>query len=122
MLIDLRGSETIWPALICAIITTLILSYRLPAAKEIPDQPLEKSAPLPPIAPKDLWILSKNPVFILFLFAGGLGQASHAFYYGLGTLHWQSLGYSGLTIGLLWSIGVVAEIILFLYLSHRDHK
>ncbi len=114
-LIDLKGSEIIWPTLMVAILLTLMLSYRLPKTSEIPSQPLENAAPLPPIKPKDLWILSKNPIFILFLFAGGLGQASHAFYYGLGTLHWQSLGYSGLTIGLLWSTGVIAEIILFIY-------
>ena len=28
-------------------------------------------------------------------------------------MYWQSLGYSGTTIGLLWAEGVVAEIVLF---------
>ncbi len=116
ILIDIKGSSIIWPGLMLTIAATLLLSYRLPASEEEPAQNiLEKAAPLPPIKLADLWLLSKNGVFILFLFAGGLGQASHALYYGLGTLHWQSLGYSGLTIGLLWSTGVLAEIILFLY-------
>ena len=52
------------------------------------------------------------------LFAAVLGavaamQASHALIYGFGSLHWQSLGYSGLLIGVLWALGVIAEITLF---------
>ena len=53
--------------------------------------------------------------FALLILVAGLTQASHAVYYGFGSLHWESLGYSGVTIGGLWSIGVVAEIVLFMY-------
>ena len=53
--------------------------------------------------------------FGLLIMVAGLTQASHAVYYGFGSLHWENLGYSGITIGTLWSIGVVSEIILFLY-------
>ncbi len=53
--------------------------------------------------------------FALLIMVAGLTQASHAVYYSFGSLHWASLGYSGATIGALWSIGVVAEIILFMY-------
>jgi PPP family 3-phenylpropionic acid transporter len=53
--------------------------------------------------------------FILLILVAGLTQASHAVYYGFGSLHWEALGYSGVTIGTLWSIGVIAEIVLFIY-------
>ncbi len=53
--------------------------------------------------------------FVLLILVAGLTQASHAVYYGFGSLHWKELGYSGVTIGTLWSIGVIAEIVLFLY-------
>lgn len=53
--------------------------------------------------------------FALLIIVAGLTQASHAVYYGFGSLHWATLGYSGVTIGALWSVGVVAEIVLFLY-------
>ena len=43
----------------------------------------------------------------------GAIQATHAVYYLFTTLHWQSLGYSGTTIGSLWAVGVIAEIVLF---------
>jgi PPP family 3-phenylpropionic acid transporter len=53
--------------------------------------------------------------FALLIIVAGLTQASHAVYYGFGSLHWETQGYSGVTIGALWSIGVIAEIFLFLY-------
>ncbi|MGI9513036.1 MAG: MFS transporter [Anderseniella sp.] len=53
--------------------------------------------------------------FVLLILAAGLTQASHAVYYSFGSLHWGSLGYTAVTIGGLWSIGVVAEIVLFMY-------
>ena len=62
--------------------------------------------------------LLKHPVFWIFLVAAGLGQACHAFYYGFSTVHWRSIGYSGWLIGMLWALGVVAEILLFLLLGN----
>ncbi len=53
--------------------------------------------------------------FALLIMVAGLTQASHAVYYGFGSLHWATLGYSGVTIGALWSVGVIAEIFLFMY-------
>ena len=45
--------------------------------------------------------------------AGSLIQASHATYYGFATLDWTAKGFGGVTIGVLWALGVVAEIVLF---------
>lgn len=56
-----------------------------------------------------------NPAFLALLAAGGLIQASHGVVYGFGSLYWQGLGFSGLEIGALWAIGVVCEILLFLW-------
>lgn len=51
--------------------------------------------------------------FLLFLCCAGSLQASHMVYYGFSTLHWRAAGIDEGTIGVLWSLGVVAEIILF---------
>lgn len=59
--------------------------------------------------------LVRQPAFIVFLFAAGLAQSCHAFYYGFGTLNWKALGYSADLIGFLWALGVVAEIVLFTF-------
>jgi PPP family 3-phenylpropionic acid transporter len=56
--------------------------------------------------------LLRSPVFLIFLAAASLDQGSHAFYYAYGGLHWTRLGYSGPLIGILWPLGVFAEILL----------
>ena len=61
----------------------------------------------------DVLRLARNPVFLAFLAAGSLIQASHAVIYGFGTLHWQAAGIPDDVIGWLWAEGVVAEIALF---------
>ena len=43
----------------------------------------------------------------------GLFQASHAAFYGFGTLYWQARDVPDFAIGLLWAVGVMAEIGLF---------
>jgi PPP family 3-phenylpropionic acid transporter len=53
------------------------------------------------------------PLFLLFLLATSLIQASHALYYSFGTLHWRAQGIPDGTIGALWSVGVIAEVALF---------
>jgi PPP family 3-phenylpropionic acid transporter len=57
-----------------------------------------------------LW---KHPMFIAVLAASSLIQASHSVMYGFGTLLWTANGLDGPAVGVLWSIGVVAEIALF---------
>jgi PPP family 3-phenylpropionic acid transporter len=55
----------------------------------------------------------RQPAFLAIAAAGSLIQASHAVYYGFATLDWTAKGYDGTTIGVLWALGVVAEIVLF---------
>ena len=50
---------------------------------------------------------------LLVLIVGALIQGSHGMYYALGSLHWQASGMSSELIGWLWSLGVIAEIVLF---------
>lgn len=66
----------------------------------------------------DAFRLLGQPVFLTFMIAASLVQASHAVYYGFGTLHWQATGILGGLIGILWSLGVLAEVLLF-YVSGR---
>ncbi len=55
--------------------------------------------------------------FISFFTAGLLLQLSFAPYYGFFALYLRDLHYSGLTIGLIISLGVVAEIVAFIYMG-----
>lgn len=40
-------------------------------------------------------------------------QASHAAIYAFGSIHWTAHGLTTATVGVLWGVGVVAEIVLF---------
>jgi MFS transporter, PPP family, 3-phenylpropionic acid transporter len=57
----------------------------------------------------------RRPAFLAIAAAGSLIQASHAVYYGFATLDWSAKGFGGGTIGVLWALGVAAEIVLFAY-------
>ena len=57
-----------------------------------------------------------SPQIRSLLAAGFCMAAAHGVLYGFFTLHLQRIGYSGALIGMLWSLGVVAEIAIFLYL------
>ena len=61
------------------------------------------------LADATTWKLLADRRFLLVMLAGGILQASHALVYGFGSIYWQSLGYSGTAIGVLWAIGVIAE-------------
>jgi PPP family 3-phenylpropionic acid transporter len=57
----------------------------------------------------------RQPAFLAIAAAGSLIQASHAAYYGFATLDWSAKGFDGVTIGVLWALGVAAEIVLFAF-------
>ena len=54
---------------------------------------------------KKLW-------FLLVLMGSALLHASHAYYYTFSAILWSDVGYSKTIIALLWSIGVICEIVL----------
>jgi MFS transporter, PPP family, 3-phenylpropionic acid transporter len=60
------------------------------------------------------WSLSKPAVALLG--AGFCMAAAHGTLYAFFTLHLQREGYSVTWIGLAWTLGVLAEIVVFLYL------
>lgn len=55
--------------------------------------------------------------FMIFFVAGVLLQISFGPYYGFFALFLRDLSYSGLAIGLLISLGVIAEILVFIFAS-----
>ncbi len=54
----------------------------------------------------------RRPGMRRFLLIVALLQGSHAFFYGFSALQWQQQGYSTTTIGYLWGLGVLAEILV----------
>ena len=59
---------------------------------------------------KEAAALATNPIYLLFILAGCCVQAGHAAYYSFGTIMLQGAGLSGSVIGMLWGVGVAAEV------------
>jgi MFS transporter, PPP family, 3-phenylpropionic acid transporter len=57
--------------------------------------------------------LLREPGFLAIIVAAALIQGSHAAYYTFASISWQLAGLGGLTIAGLWSLGVLAEIVVF---------
>jgi PPP family 3-phenylpropionic acid transporter len=65
-----------------------------------------------------LWSLLKQPHVAAFLLVFMLIQVSHGPYYVFFSVYLKDHGYGGSVTGAIWSLGVFAEIGLFMYL-HR---
>ena len=60
--------------------------------------------------------LRLTPEIGALLGAGFCNAVAHGALYAFLSLHLEREGYSGTTIGMLWTLGVAAEIVVFLYL------
>ncbi|MDX5298526.1 MAG: MFS transporter [Gammaproteobacteria bacterium] len=101
------------PVLMIPVFGLLILtSWQV---EEAPARPVDA---LHPHATHGLWqVFAQRPVWS-FMVANLLLQMSLGPYYTFFSIHLQRLGYSSTAIGLLWALGVVAEVILFM-IMHR---
>jgi len=84
---------------------------------------LTLSIPDTPPEPHDeshesLKVILSKPKVIALLFACFLMLASHGPYYTFYSIYLEDHGYSRGFIGQMWALGVVAEVVLFLYM-HR---
>lgn len=66
-------------------------------------------------------VLKKPPV-IAFVAAIFLMQFGHGAYYAFYSIYMEDHGYSKALIGQLWAIGVIAEVLVFIYMHHLLHK
>jgi len=75
----------------------------------VPDVACHKVAP----PATSFWLKLKQPSVLLFFLVCFLLQVSHGPYYTFYSIYLHDLGYSAGTIGWLWALGVIAEIVLF---------
>ncbi len=59
----------------------------------------------------------RRPGVLAFYGCVALMQLSHGPYYTFLSIHLEALGYARGTIGLMWALGVVAEVLLFLAMA-----
>ena len=100
---------TDWPVTVLPWLMAGLLGLTAVTCAMVPDTRVPpRDEPPPPLRP-----LLASGVFLLFLATASLNQAGHTVYYAFATICWKTAGLSDWVIGLLWSEGVVAEIILF---------
>lgn len=102
----------IW-AIVAGAALTVVAAHMLPHPHSEPSDALAK--PRRQLRLADVASLMRTPEMLVFLVAAGAVQSAHAVLYTFGTLHWRAQGISPTLIGVLWSIGVLTEIVLFLY-------
>lgn len=112
LIIGLTGPEVVLPLLVAATALMVLGAYLLP--RELGG---EGAAAAPSVLRglklADAFRLVRAPLFLLFLLAASLIQSSHSLFYSFGTLNWRTQGFAGGVIGMLWSVGVIAEVGLF---------
>jgi len=69
----------------------------------------------------NIFSVLRKPQVVALLLACFLMQASHGPYYTFFTIYMQELEYQSFSIGLLWSLGVAAEVLVFMVM-HRIMK
>jgi PPP family 3-phenylpropionic acid transporter len=89
--------------LAAALAATLVLALSL----------RDRAAPEPP-ARAPVWPQALRPEVVALLAANVLMNVAHGPLYAFYSIYLAEVGYSRAAIGVLWSIGVVAEIVVFL--------
>lgn len=101
-------SLDLYPAYLLLVMAIILLaSLAVPGVKVDPGQRPETPA-------EPFLTTLRQPRVLAFFLAAALMQLSHGPYYTVFTLHLEELGYGRGVIGQLWSLGVVAEVLIFL--------
>lgn len=110
--LDYFGYDNFLYFCIASMVITFFAIFLLPreCRKPEPQHTEEKDSGISPLK-----FLLTSRQFIMFLVVLSLIQMSHGFIYVLGSYHWASQGLDNETIGALWSIGVIAEILIFIF-------
>lgn len=110
--VERAGFEVVLWLMIAGAWATVASAHSLPApAAAGGAEAVAAAKPRPSIA--DAVKLALSARFGLFIAAVGTAQASHAVFYTFGVLHWREQGIASGWAGVLWAIGVIAEIGLF---------
>jgi MFS transporter, PPP family, 3-phenylpropionic acid transporter len=107
-----------------AVLWWLIGAFLLSAlfARLIPDDEEQGPETRPPVTLKLIGQALGSKRMVMMLAASALIQGSHAFYYSFSTIAWRSQGLSEITIGWLWAWGVVAEILVLIFLGRTMER
>src|SRR5690606_28595606 len=105
--LDRYGAAMLLPVMLCLLVAMFV------CAVAVPDRPRPAAA-----ADGDgLVAVLKRPAVVALIAVGLLAQLAHGPYYSFFSLFLEDLGYTRTTIGVLWALGVVAEIGVFVFMG-----
>lgn len=107
ILVDFYGAQSILISALSLLIVLFVASFFVLDKKQVtrPDAFVSK-IPIHHQFNRQLWLL----FLVCFLM-----QASHAPFYSFFSIYLEQAGYSKTSIGWLWSVGVILEIVVFIY-------
>jgi PPP family 3-phenylpropionic acid transporter len=111
LIIGTIGPQVVLPLLVAGTALMVLAAHLLP--RKLAGQGPSAPSVLRGLKLEDAFGLVRARLFLLFLLAASLIQASHALYYSFGSLNWRAQGIPDGVIGMLWSVGVIAEVALF---------
>ncbi|MFO7581108.1 MFS transporter [Guyparkeria sp.] len=106
-LIDRIGIEWVPWIMAATLVVLVLVLLRVPE----PGVPRHRSA-----TPVSIRARLREPAMLGFFAGHFLINLAHGVYYAFFSVHLAELGYSATAIGLLWALGVIAEIVLFFLL------
>lgn len=101
-LFDGDGIQRFLPVLIALVVLRIVAGHALPRFRSERARRATDSAIL------------RHRGFLFVLAGAALINASHAFYYTFGLLHWQTIGISTTSGSLLWAVSILVEVILMM--------
>ncbi|PLY13606.1 MAG: MFS transporter [Sedimenticola sp.] len=106
--VDMHGATVVLPALFVLYLSIWLSSLFI----RDPDPEIHA------IGQPSIASVLKQPAVIAFFLVCFLLQAGHGAYYAFYSIYMEEVGYSKTLIGQLWALGVVAEVVVFLFM-HR---
>lgn len=111
-LFDFMPIRTLLWAILVLIVGLVLLSHYIPEAPLVHHD----GDHLP------LWHVLRRPAVLVFFIGGFLMAAAHGPYYTFYSIYLVDHGYTKTSVGLLWSLGVLAEIGIFLWMPHLTRR
>jgi PPP family 3-phenylpropionic acid transporter len=109
-LAGLYGGAMVLPAMAAAFVLTVLGAVIAPRIGR-PRRP----SPITAIAEVPRTSTLRQADVQLMLIGVSLVNASHAMLFAFSAIYWQKMGFSGVDVGILWSAGVLAEVVFFLF-------
>jgi len=99
-----HGAQQLPMALLCLFVAIWLMSLFVP----------EQAAGHMPLDEQHIWEVVRRPEVAALIAVVFLMQLSHGPYYTFYTIYMEDHGYSRSLIGVLWALGVMAEILVFI--------